>query len=151
MDEKFLNTINLLPVKLEQLKKTNAITAKDLSNVPKKGVYIFWEENKAIYVGRTDNMKRRLTEHGRKSSKHNDASFAFKIAKTKAALLGINTGTRKELEKNPQFSILFSEAKRQVSEMEIKFIEIEEPLDQALFEIYAATVLKTRYNDFKNH
>ncbi len=35
--------------------------------------------------------------------------------------------------------------------MQTKVIEIEDQITQALFEIYAALILNTKYNDFSTH
>jgi hypothetical protein len=35
--------------------------------------------------------------------------------------------------------------------MDLRFVEESDPTRQALLEIYAATILKTPYNDFENH
>ena len=35
--------------------------------------------------------------------------------------------------------------------MSLKIVREDDPKTQAVFEIYAATVLETLYNDFRNH
>jgi hypothetical protein len=35
--------------------------------------------------------------------------------------------------------------------MDIRYVEEEKPVNQALLEIYVAVVLDTCYNDFENH
>ena len=45
------------------------------------GVYVFEEEGKAFYVGRTDNLQSRLGQHQRHSSPANQASFAARLAR----------------------------------------------------------------------
>lgn len=50
------------------------------------------------------------------------------------------------------FKKLFSEAKSRVSRMTVKFIEIDDPIIQTIFELYAALALETlEYNDFDTH
>ncbi len=119
----------------------------------KRGVYMFYENNEPVYVGKTDNLKRRLTEHGRAASKHNDANFAFKIAKLEWKIANANEKkiTRNLLQEHPEFIKIFIIAKSRVSNMEIKFVEIQDPYEQYLFEFYAALHFKTKYNDFRNH
>ncbi len=152
MDKKFLQRTNKLPLLLTHLKRNKAITRKDLSSVPQKGVYMFIERDKPIYIGRTNRMRARLSEHGSKSAGHNDASFAFRIAKELAEKDGINIKRkRNELVHDTEFYKIFKIAKDRVSKMNIKCIEIEDQVDQTLFEVYASIVLKTPYNDFKNH
>jgi hypothetical protein len=55
------------------------------------------------------------------------------------------------MERDPVFSALFSEAKRRISRMHVRAIRVDDPVMQTLFEVYAAMVLKTPYNDFDNH
>lgn len=48
----------------------------------------------------------------------------------------------------PAFGPLFLAAKKRVALMEIRYVAITDEVEQALFEIYAALALKTRYNHF---
>jgi predicted GIY-YIG superfamily endonuclease len=152
MNRQFEVRIKRLPIYLASFKKCKPCFRCNLACVPIKGVYMFIENKKPIYIGRTNRMVQRLLEHSRKSSSHYHASFAFKLAKSEAIKIGINILTsRKLLEVNIQFKALFDEAKNRVSNMAIKYVEISDPVDQALFEVYASEVLKTPMNDFDNH
>lgn len=152
LNKNFQKRIDKLQTQLLQLKKSKSITRTDLSSVPKRGIYLFIENKKYIYVGRTNRMRARLLEHGRESAGHNDASFAFKLAKIQAEKIGIDIRQkRNDLVKIKQFDKLFKEARQRVAKMDIKFIEIVDPIDQYLFEVYASEVLKTPFNDFENH
>jgi hypothetical protein len=46
---------------------------------------------------------------------------------------------------------LFLHAKERVSRMTVRVIEITDPIEQTLFEVYAALALGTVYNVFENH
>jgi hypothetical protein len=118
-----------------------------------KGIYVFYEDECPIYVGRTDGMKRRLQEHGRPSSTHNSATFAFNIAEIEAVGKGIDVSrTRIELEKDPTFAPLFRKAKERVSGMGVRVVEVDDPIIQTLLEVYATIVLNTKeYNRFDTH
>ena len=48
--------------------------------IPDKGIYVFYESGKPLYVGRSDRMRGSILEHGRPSSLHNSATFAFLLA-----------------------------------------------------------------------
>ena len=124
-----------------------------LSNAPQKGVYTFYEGGKALYVGRSDNLKTRVQQHGRPSSDHNTASFAFNLAKEAMHKQGIDTANtpRIKLKQEPVFKKPFVEAKERVARMKIRFVEIDDPIKQTLFEVYAAMKLQTPYNDFRTH
>ena len=88
------------------------------------------------------------------SATHFTATFAFRIAREKSGLLKASykaEGSRKALVTHEVFGPAFVEAKAQIGEMDIRYIEVNEPVAQALLEIYVATVLDTPYNDFDNH
>ncbi len=153
MNEKFQKHIAKLPLLLEQLKSCKQITGSNLSQVPVQGIYVFIEKDIPIYVGRTNRMKKRLKEHGGQTSGHNKASFAFRLAKEKAKNKGIDIQNckRKDLQANPEFATIFKNERQRVASMNIKYVEIIDPIEQCLFEVYASMVFGTPYNDFNNH
>jgi len=114
---------------------------------------VFYENENPVYVGRTDHMKTRLQQHGRPSSKHNSATFAFNIATKEAIENGIAVKkSRKLLEQDRDFVPLFSIAKERVSRMGVRVVGIDDPIVQTLFEVYAVIALKTQeYNYFETH
>ena len=74
------------------------------------------------------------------------------MAKEQAVANGINCKRKRiDLQNCPDFQPHFNKAKILVSEMLIKYTEIEDPIEQTLFEVYAAVELKTPYNKFVNH
>jgi hypothetical protein len=151
MNERFQKIIDTFPTLMDRLNNSPFITKNEFSNVPKKGIYVFYENNLPIYVGRTNRMRNRLKEHCQQSSGHESATFAFNLAKEKAKDTLINLSQRrKDLQKDPLFSRIYTEEKERVSIMKIKVIEIEDPIVQTLFEVYAHLELKTK-NDFKTH
>lgn len=153
--------VDRLPVLLNQLTGSNPIVRDSrgrLPMIPKKGIYVFYESGKPVYVGRTDRMRSRILEHGRPSSLHNSATFAFLLAMEKARCKGIDcTGiTRDVLEIEDDFKPLYDQAKELVRNMQVKVVEVDDAIEQSVFEVYAALHLKTTrehggYNDFENH
>lgn len=145
--------VKQLPNKLECLVDSNPRPWNNLGTLPQKGIYVFYENGSPLYVGRTNRMRDRLKEHGRQSSGHNKAPFAFNIAKNEANKLGLNVnGSRKDLGNKPEFIFLFQSAKQRVSEMSVRVIPIDDQIIQTLFEVYAAIALGTLYyNSFDNH
>ena len=153
--------VGRLPVLLNQLTGSNHIdrdSRRGRSLIPKKGVYVFYESGKPVYVGRTDRMRERILEHGRPSSLHNSATFAFLLAMKMATCKGIDcTGkTRDDLQIADDFKPLFDRAKKLVRNMQVKVVEVDDAIEQSVFEVYAALHLKTArehggYNDFENH
>ena len=51
----------------------------------------------------------------------------------------------------PAFSLRFSEAKERVRNMTIRIVEIRDPIEQTIFEVYAHMKLGTPFNSFENH
>ena len=150
-----------LPVLLHQLEMSTLITRNGRGRVPampEKGIYLFYEEGRPVYVGRSDRMRSRILEHGRAGSQHNSATFAFSLATESAHAKGVDCAmrTRGDLQKADDFKPLYDEAKSRVRSMEFRVVEVTDPVEQAVFEIYAALCLKTTleqhgYNDFRNH
>ena len=130
------------------------ITLNDATTLSKKaGVYVFYKEAEAWYVGKTDNLGRRLKQHSDIGSKHNQATFAFKLAKDKWTENNKidKKFTRQALEAMDSFMPHFKDAKGDVAQMKIKFVEIENAHHQYLFEYWLAIELEAKYNQFENH
>jgi len=155
MDITFKEIVESLEPKYQALLKMTPVKMPNLpKDMPKEGIYLFSEGDKYLYVGRSNNIRRRLQYHTRPSGTHNLATFAFRISreKTKQTKATYSSdGSRVALQNDPLFKKEFVDAKIRVSQMEIRFIEETDSVRQALLEIYVATVLNTPYNDFHNH
>ena len=152
MNDQFKSIVEQMPALFEDLVRSPIRPWSDLGRVPLKGIYVFYENENPIYVGRTNRMKDRIKEHGRPSSTHNSAPFAFNLAKKSAVEKGMNLNkSRQELERDPIFGKLFSEAKDRVSKMSLRVIEIGDPVIQTIFEVYASMGLRAEFNDFDTH
>jgi hypothetical protein len=68
---------------MNKLDNAPLLLRHELNQIPLNGLYVFYEDNNPIYVGMSgkDRMRNRILEHGRPSSGHNKATFAFNIAK----------------------------------------------------------------------
>jgi len=152
MNMNFNELVVKMPGLLQSLESQPFRTRENLVGIPERDVYVFYESDKALYVGRSNRLKTRLQEHGRWSSKHNSASFAFNLAKEKMRAKEIPPYVmRKELEQAPGFDKAFFEAKNRVAQVKIRVTQIDDQVTQALFEIYAALALNAPYNDFRTH
>lgn len=153
MNDEWEQLIKELPKMFEEFLSCPLRSRNELSNAPKKGVYTFYEDGEALYVGRSDRLIARVQEHGRPSSGHNTAPFAFNLTKEAMRNQGIDTANipRSKLEQEPVFKKAFVEAKERVARMKIRFVEIDDPIKQTLFEVYAAMKLQAPYNDFRTH
>lgn len=139
---------------LEQLLAAPAHRVADHPSVPSHpGIYLFSESGMPIYVGQSRKLRQRLRHHTDLSSGQNRASFAFNLAKVEARRSRVNIKRfRQVLEADSEFAEHFVRAKRRVAEMAVRFIELDDPIERTMFEMYAALALDTaEYNSFETH
>ena len=117
------NIQNELHSKLEKLNKSEYSNIEDVNF--QRGIYVFYEKDKPIYVGRSNRIGKRLKEHSNAYSSHFSASFAFLLAKHIAKESNIEfknengkKNSRIEIQKHPLFD--FENQKHRVAKM--KFI-----------------------------
>lgn len=156
MDTEFLNHIETFRSRLKVMLATPPFVLMKLPKaLPKRGIYVLSEEEKFLYVGRSNFMRKRIRKHCRPSASHRMAAFAFRLAreKTKNPKASYVKGptSRAGLATNPAFLTAFQDAKKRIKSMDVRVIEEADPICQALLEIYVSVVLKTPYNDFDNH
>lgn len=155
MNHRFRKLVEDLEPTFQALVRKRPVRSTALPrDLPKRGVYLFSEAEKHLYVGRTDNLRRRIQDHCRESSNHNKATFAFRMARRETGHTRASystSGSRGELETDPVFGPAFGRAKARIRSMDLRFVEEGDATRQALLEIYAATVLGTPFNDFENH
>lgn len=122
---------------------------------PLRGIYVFFEDEKALYVGRSNNIGKRLRLHSRAGSLPGQASFASRLAKISIGLASTPYSIRRtdpaHWTRRPEFLTEFSSAKQRLRAMHVRYVEEADPVDQVLLEAYIATVLQTPHNDFDNH
>ena len=123
--------------------------------MPMRGVYLFSEGDRHLYVGRSDNLRRRYGHHSNPGSQHNQAVFAFKLAREAtgqvAAAYAPGANSRVGLAADEAFREVFRQAKSRIRRMDYRFVVEEDPTRQALLELYCAIALGCPYNDFANH
>jgi predicted GIY-YIG superfamily endonuclease len=155
MDDGFRQYLETLHAAFERLVAMEPHSVTTLPRlVPLECVYLFSEDGRPLYVGRTRKLRQRLRNHCGNASEHNQAVFAFKLAREVTGRIKAGYSkqdSRKTLAADPEFAAAFSNAKVRIRSMELRFIEEKHPLRQALLEIYASFVLKTPYNDFDTH
>lgn len=149
----FERVIAKMPVLLEGLQSSPALSRDDLGQIPKRAIYVFYENDDPLYVGRSNRLRLRLLEHGRPSAERNTATFAFLLAAEEVGKRGlIFQSMQKTAWQNvPEFRELFRQAKDRVSKMKVRVVEVTDPVDQTVFEVYAALALRTPYNKFETH
>jgi hypothetical protein len=118
------------------------------------GIYVFYQNEIPIYVGRADNIRKRIQLHTRPSSGSESANFAFNLAKLDfIEKLSETKVGRKELMKDEDFIKAFSGHKEMLFASSIKCIRVDNDIIQTMFEPYLALKLGTypKNNSFKNH
>ncbi len=118
------------------------------------GIYVLSEGPVIQYVGRANDIRKRVQQHSRPSSGGNAAPFAFRLAKQALNLSRATytkKGSRAEIEKTAGFKKAFSDAKTRIRAMDVRFVREGDPVTQAIMEICVAVELKALHNDFGNH
>jgi hypothetical protein len=113
------------------------------------GVYVFYERGRALYAGRGGNVRERVMQQSRNSV--HDAPFAYRLARKatgRRATYKVEGG-RKWLKKDAEFCEALRKAKVRIRRMSVRYVRVDDPVTQALLEIYTSTVLGTPYNEFK--
>lgn len=155
MHPRFLDKIEGIHASYERLMAmTPHAGAPPPTGIPVSGVYLFSQGDEPLYVGRSNRLRERYFLHTRNGSRHNQASFAFRIAVQGLRLPAASytkQGGRKEIALMDEFIREFAAAKRRIREMNYRYVEETDQTRQALLEIYVATVLDTPYNDFRTH
>ena len=127
------------------------VTRDMLGDCDFPGVYLFTENGKDLYAGRTRRLRKRLLEHTRPSV--TDAPFAFRLARKSTGKLNASyksdEDSRKKLMKDPHFMAVFAKEKERIAKMSIRYVRVDDATTQALLEIYTSTALDTPHNEFK--
>lgn len=156
MHPRFVTITSSLDEKLNVLLASKPLTFGQLqSSMPLAGVYLFSENDRHLYVGRSNRLRERYFLHCRPGSRQNQASFAYKLAREGLGLTSASyvsgTQTRTGLAATSAFVELFTAAKLRIKQMAYRYVEETDQTRQALLEAYCAIVLETPYNDFDTH
>jgi len=121
----------------------------------KPGIYALFEGGTglehAVYVGRTRNLAQRFRAHI--TPKHNAASFALKRTRT---IHGIpasysTQGTRAQIANLSPTRETFLEEIAKIREMNLRFLEVEDPTKQYLLELAVTMAYKLSLDGFDSH
>jgi hypothetical protein len=153
MDQKFKSLIDSLHAKYEQLIAMTPVTVDTApSDTPKGGIYLFTENGRHLYAGRTKRqIKTRLKGHVRTAD---DCPFAWRLAREATDNLKATykkEGSQKDLLSKAAFREAYEDAKLRIRKMEVRYVSEPDPLRQALLEIYVAVVTGAKHNDFDTH
>jgi predicted GIY-YIG superfamily endonuclease len=130
----------LLTGKRATLKKL--VKEKDFS-----GCYVLLKNHKPFYVGISRSVIRRLSQHV-KGNTHYSASLAYRMA----CYQNPHELHRNSAMENLQFQKEFEKSKIELRSMEVAIIEINNPVELYLFEVFCALKTGThRFNTFATH
>lgn len=151
MSATFDEVVKKLPEMLRRLTQQSPCSPEKVPvTKDARGVYLLSESGQYIYVGR-GRLKHRLRSHLRGTP--DSASFAVKLARKATGQLATyrSDNSIKTLRKDAAFMAAFDEAKQRIGRMQVRFIGIDNDLEECLFEIYASTALRTKYNTWNTH
>jgi len=152
MNKMFADYIAALPLLTDRLRASKPLTAEQIARLRSSGVYSFSEDGRVLYIGRTRNFRDRHKSHCHEKSGENKAAFAFRLARASSGRLKPSykkEGSRKDLMEDPDFVQAFSAAKKQIEKMEVRFIEVLDPIQQHLLELYASLEFASSHNNFE--
>ena len=129
---------------LDSLVNAPAFAIDDEESPPETpGVYLFTAGDDVLHVGRTRKLKSRRGQQCSLTGTHNSASAAFKLARSNALEDGVALPrTRQATQEHPDFLSYFDAARQQFRAAEFRFVEIDDPPIQTVFEIYASIALR---------
>lgn len=148
--QRFDNAVARMPELFDELTNCDLLkmtAQQSWKNLP--AVYVFYDSyEKPCHTGRTRNLQGRVRAHVANS--HNSASFAFKCTRQVLNLPATyrREGSRAELMKDPAFQAEFDLQREAIKKMKLRFVKIECPIEQHLFEVYAALHLGTSLTEF---
>lgn len=152
MNRRYLEHVERMPDLFDLLMSAPRYPMKPKSEWRKiSAIYIIWIDGKAAHVGRTRNLQGRVQGHT--SNSHYSASFAFKQARRSLNKVATYTpeNSRKALFEQEDFYAEFSRHRTILQNSEVSFLEVPEPVDQYLLELYAALELGMDLDEFDTH
>ena len=149
MNTSFQLLVESLETKYQQLIAMEPIIAEKVPlDTPIGGVYLFSDNSAALYAGRTKRkIGMRIRNH---FSSAKDCPFAWLLTReiTQQFATYRKEGSRRDLISRPEFSSVYEESKARIRKMNVRYVQEQGPLKQALLEIYVAVASQARYNDF---
>ena len=149
-EERFRDAVQRMSSLFDQLMACDLLEMKARSDW--KGmhaIYVFYDaDGNACHTGRTRNLQGRIRAH--RANSHHSASFAFKRAREALDRKATYRpeGSRAALMEDAEFKAEFDRQRGEIGAMKLRFVEIECPIEQHLFELYAALRLETSLSEF---
>lgn len=152
MNEQYRTHVSQMPALFKMLLDAERFPMKPRSEwKQKRAIYIIWIDGKAVHVGRTRNLQGRVRGHV--SNSHYSASFAFKQARRTLSIAASYTpeNSRSALFAREDFYAEFAKHRAVLQASEVTFLEVNNPIDQYLLELYAAMELSLELDEFDTH
>ena len=101
--------------------------------IPQKGIYVFYENERPAYVGRSNRrrLQKRIGEHSLPKGPRGTSSWAFKRAKEAAGsnpafaeIFKSTTGKDRQLEADPDFATMFASERKKIGQMRVRVVGI---------------------------
>ena len=148
MDTIFWEAIDRMKPLMNELKGSEERSWDDYGDAPRRGVYVFYEKGNPTYVGRSNNIRRRIRQHGAASSDRHSATFALKLLRES---LNEPEGRAEDIERVHEEE--YRQQRERVQAMTFRAVAITDQLEQTLFETYAIIEMgiAPKYNDFGTH
>ena len=148
MSGEFARAVDKMKLLMAKLEGSEERHWSDYRKAPQQGVYVLYENGEPTYVGRSNRMRGRLRSHGADGAGRHGATFAFKLLKRSLGKSGL---TDPEIEQ--RYEEEFRKRRERVRDMTFQAVEIEDQLEQTLFEVYAILEKGTypEHNDFATH
>ena len=152
MNDELRSLLDRMEPLLVKLKACQAEPFATRKKLPDRGVYVFYEGDKALYVGRSNQIWTRIRQHGVLSATHGQANFAFRLL-AKEHRLEIGHSARSERSQiAKKYDKEFRDQKQRVRKMTTKAVEITDDPESYFFEAYAILALGTiELNRFEPH
>lgn len=119
----------------------------------RSGIYVLYDDDTPVYVGRTRNLQGRFRAHVTKS--HNSASFALKRTRAQHAEIKKATykatNSRQAIVEHPVYGATFLREIEAIRGMQFKFLEVTDPIDQYLLELFATMEFGLELTGFDSH
>lgn len=129
--DEILKTMPPLLKKLENSELLSQPLPTKNSEIPVAGIYVFYENGKPKYVGRSNKhrLQQRIREHSHPKGRSSSATWAYKLAKKRVA------------KDDPSFADVFAMQRERIGQMQVKVVGIIDPKQQYFLEAYVAAAL----------
>ena len=152
MNEELRFILSQMDPLLDKLKACPPETFPTRKKLPDSGIYVFYEDKRPIYVGRSNQIHKRIQIHGTESAPPGKASFAFRLLAKKCNFeIGNRTGTDRS-QKAKEHAGEFRKQKQRVRRMQVRAVAVSDVTESYFFEAYAILALgTTKFNKFEPH